>query len=292
MTDNARAIVLMIASMAGFTGVDVFAKLARETQSAGQVLALTSGLMFVIFYVAMWRNGERLSHPLAWNRTLLVRSMGEVVGSVGIIIALGLVPLSTVVVLGQALPLAATLGAVVFLGEKVGWRRWAAVGAGFFGVLLILRPGLEGFDPNALWVVLYIVGLAARDLASRGLPRTISTQFAVTWSMLYLTIAGVVLVWFEGGWQPIDGPAAAYLLAITLSASVGVTLITMAMRLGEVSAVAPFRYSRLIFALGFAFLVFGEVPDAATWAGSALIVGSGLYAFWRERQGAARAKDA
>ena len=292
MTDNARAIVLMIGSMAGFTAVDVFVKLARDTQSAGQVLALTSAVIFAIFYALMLRKGERLMTPLAWNRTMLIRSAGEVFGSLGIIVALGLVPLSTVTVLGQALPLAATLGAAIFLGEQVGWRRWAAVSAGFLGVLLILRPGLEGFDPNALWVLMYIIGLAARDLASRGLPREITTNFAVAWSMIFLTLAGVGLVWVEGGWQPVDGPTAFYLLAISLSAAVGVALITMAMRLGEVSAVAPFRYSRLLFALALAFLVFGEVPDAATWAGSALIVGSGLYAFWRERQLAARARDA
>lgn len=282
----------MIGSMAGFTGVDVFAKLARDTQSAGQVLALTSAGIFAIFYAVMRAKGGRLLTPDAFQRVMLLRAGGEVVGSTGIIIALGLVPLATVVVMGQALPLAATVGAAIFLGEVVGWRRWAAVLAGFVGVLIILRPGLEGFDPNALWVLLYIFGLAARDLASRGLPRTMSTEFAVAWSMVYLTAAGVALVYWEGGWQPVDMRAGLYLVAVTLSASIGVALITVAMRIGEVSAVSPFRYSRILFGLFLAFLVFREVPDLATWVGSVLIVGSGLYAFWRERQRAARAKDA
>ncbi len=286
--NNTRAILLMTLSMAAFAGVDATIKLASRSIGPGQITAVTSAAIFLIFFSVLKLNGERFLDRSALGRVMVIRSTGEVIGSVGIIIALGLVPLSTVTVMGQALPLAVTVGAALFLGEQVGWRRWLAVSVGMAGVLLILRPGFAGFDANVLWVLLYIVGLGARDLASRVLPRSVSTPFAVAWSMLALTIAGLCLLPFEGGWKPMNVPTTLYLAGMTACASVAITLITVAMRTGEVSAVAPFRYTRIVFALFVAYALFGEVPDAATWVGSAMIVGSGLYAFLRERRSAAR----
>lgn len=280
---NARAILLMVASMAFFSGVDAFVKLASATQSAGQIVAITSPGIFLVFWAVMVRHRIPLFDRRALGTALIVRNTGEVIGSVGIIIALGLAPLATVSALAQALPLAVMVGAAVFLGETIGWRRWAAVFAGLVGVLVILRPGGTGFDPNLLWILLYIFGLGARDLASRVLPPETSTSFAAAWSMIPLTIAGLLMIPFQGGWQPIDGPTALYHLGIVVCAATAIFFITEAMRAGEASAVAPFRYSRIVFALIVAMIVFGERPDVWTWLGAALIVGSGLYSFWRER---------
>lgn len=282
--NNTRAILLMVAAMASFAAVDVFIKLASATQSAGQIVAISSLAVFAINWAIMAARRERLFTARALDRALLLRSAGEVAGSVGIVIALGLVPLSTVSVMGQALPLGITFAAAVFLHEPVGWRRWTAVCLGFLGVMIILRPGLEGFDPNVLWVLLYVGGLTARDIASRLLPADISTPFAVAWAMLALGTAGLVMMPFQGGWHPIDAPTALWHLGLIAFMTLAMALITAAMRTGEVSAVAPFRYTRIVFALTAAFLFFGEVPDALTWVGAALIVGSGLYSFLRERR--------
>ncbi len=281
---NARAILLITLSMVGFVGVDIFVKLASSAVGPGQILATTSAVIFLTFLAILKLKGERFFTRAALGRAMLVRTAGEVVGSVGIIIALGLVPLSTVTVMGQAMPLVVTVGAALFLGETVGWRRWMAVVVGLVGVLFILRPGFEGFDANVLWVLLYVVGLGARDLASRQLPRSVSTPYAVAWAMGCLTLAGTALIPFEGGWAPMSPLTTVYLFGMVVMASMAITLITVAMRVGEASAVAPFRYTRLIFALVAAYVLFGEVPDALTWLGSGLIVGSGLYAFVRERQ--------
>lgn len=282
--NNTRAILLMVAAMASFAAVDVFIKLASATQSAGQIVAISSLAVFAINWAIMAARRERLFTARALDRALLLRSAGEVAGSVGIVIALGLVPLSTVSVMGQALPLGITFAAAVFLHEPVGWRRWTAVCLGFLGVMIILRPGLEGFDSNVLWVLLYVGGLTARDIASRLLPADISTPFAVAWAMLALGTAGLVMMPFQGGWHPIDAPTALWHLGLIAFMTLAMALITAAMRTGEVSAVAPFRYTRIVFALTAAFLFFGEVPDALTWVGAALIVGSGLYSFLRERR--------
>lgn len=280
--NNTRAILLMTGAMAAFALVDMFVKLASDGQSAGQIIALTSVPGFVLF--ALWerRRGGRIWRRDAVHPVLLIRSAGEVIGSIGIIMALALAPLASVTALGQAQPLAVTLGAVLFLGEKVGWRRWTAVVLGFVGVLVILRPGFGAFDPNLLWVLLYIFGLAARDLASRLIPAGVSTQFAVAWAMVPMAFAGAAMMPFQGGWHPVDALGAFYLLGVTLSVAAALWMITTALRMGEVSSVAPFRYTRILFSLAIAFVVFGERPDIFTWAGAALIVGAGLYSYWRE----------
>lgn len=274
----------MTGAMAAFALVDMFVKLASRTQGAGQIIAISSAATAVIFIGWVWRDRERLFRPEALGKALLIRSAGEVIGSIGIVMALALAPLSSVAALGQAQPLAVTMMAALFLGEKVGWRRWLAVVLGFIGVLIIMRPGFGDFDPNLLWVFLYIFGLAARDVASRALPPSVSTPFAVAWAMIPMTAAGIVLMQVQGGAEPVGALTALYYVGLTLSVVVALWMITSALRTGEVSMVAPFRYTRILFALAIAFVVFGEVPDAWTWIGAALIVGSGVYAFLRERQ--------
>ena len=282
-TSGTWAILLTIIAMACFAVVDALVKLASESQGAGQVIFISSVATFGLFWIAMWRSRERLWVPNALNPALLVRTAGEVAGSIGIVIALGLAPLSSVIALAQAQPLAVVLGAALFLREDVGWRRWAAVGLALIGVLMILRPGFGAFDPNLLWVLVFVVGLATRDLASRRLPTRISTSFAVAWSMVPMTFAGGLMMYFQGGWQPVGVETAAWYLGMILALAVALWTMTTAMRSGDVSSVAPFRYSRILFALIIAYIVFDEIPDLMTWAGVTLIVGSGLYAFWRER---------
>ncbi len=283
-TSGARAILLTVIAMACFAAVDAFVKLASESQGAGQVVFISSVATFCLFRAAMWRSGERLWSPEALDPALLVRTAGEVAGGIGIVIALGLAPLSSVIALAQAQPLAVVVGAALFLKEDIGWRRWAAVGLALAGVLMILRPGFSAFDPGLLWVLVYVFGLAARDLASRRLPARVSTPFAVAWSMVPMAPAGAVMMLFQGGWRPVSLETAVWYLGMILAISAALWTLTTAMRSGDVSSLAPFRYSRILFALVIAYLVFGEVPDLMTWAGVTLIVGSGLYAFWRERR--------
>ncbi len=274
----------MIGAMAGFATVDAFFKLATATQSAGQILAITSLASFAIFFTILKRNGERLIHPNALNPLVQIRAASETAGTFGIVMALAVVPLAEVTVIAQSQPLVVTLMAAAFLKEKIGPRRWTAVALGLLGVIIIMRPGLSAFDPNHLWVLLYVVGLSFRDVASRALPAELSTSFVVSWSLIWLTVFGLFLMPFQGGWHPIDGRTAFYLVGITVTVSIALALITMSFRSGEIGAVAPFRYARIVFGLALAWLVFGETLDLISWLGLALIVGSGLYAFWRENQ--------
>ncbi|RZW00559.1 MAG: DMT family transporter [Rhodobacteraceae bacterium] len=281
---NSRAILFMVLSMAAFSVADALVKFASQAIKPGQFIAVTSAALFVIFFILLRRNGERFFSREALEPAMLVRTISEVIGTTGIVMALTVSPLSTVTVLGQAMPLVVMVGAALFLNETIGWRRWFAAGLGLAGVLLILRPGAATFDPGLLWVILYVLGLGTRDLASRKLPARISTPFAVAWSMLPLVVVGLIMMSFQSGWQPVGGVSAIYLGAFIIMTSGAVALITVAMRIGEVSAVAPFRYTRILFGLLIAVAVFDEDLDAITFLGAALIAGSGLYAFWRERR--------
>ena len=274
----------MIGAMAGFASVDAFFKLATATQSAGQILAITSLASFFIFLVILRRAGGQLIHRDALNPLVQIRAASETAGTYGIVMALAVVPLAEVTVIAQSQPLVVTLMAAAFLNEKIGLRRWIAVALGLLGVIIIMRPGLGAFNPNHLWVLLYVVGLSCRDVASRALPSHLSTPFVVSWSLIWLTLFGLFLMPFQGGFHRIDGQTAFYLAGITITVSIALALITMSFRAGEIGAVAPFRYARIVFGLALAWLVFGETLDLISWLGLALIVGSGLYAFWRENQ--------
>ncbi len=281
---NTRAILLMTAAMAFFALTDTFIKLSAETLQSGQILFVTSAGSAVLFLPLLYRARTSLFSGDLLQPSVVIRTAGEIVGSLGIVVSLSLIPFATVSAVLQAQPLAMTLGAALFLRETVGWRRWMAVALGLVGVLIILRPGMEAFDPNSLWMLLAIFGLTARDLGTRILPAHITTAFVSTWAMLCLALLGLVLMPFQGGWQPIGGTVWIWLVGVSVSVSFAFLTITAALRMGEVSSIAPFRYTRIIFALAIAYLVFGESIDGATWAGAALIIGSGLYAFWRERR--------
>ncbi|WP_212525669.1 DMT family transporter [Actibacterium sp. MT2.3-13A] len=283
--DNLRAILLMVAAMAGFALEDMFIKHVSATLPIGQILLVLGTGGAVIFAALALRQGARLISRDLFTRPVLLRNAGEVIGTMGFVLAIAMTPLSSASAILQATPLAVTLGAALFLGEQVGWRRWSAIGIGFFGVLMVIRPGLSGFEPASLFAVQAVVGLALRDLATRATPRNVTTMQLSTYGFATLVPLGAVLLAVSPETlQPIPGPTA---LRLAGALGFGVTsyyAIVAAMRMGEVSVVTPFRYARLVFALIIGTLVFGEHPDAWTLAGAALIIGSGLYTFAREAQ--------
>ena len=230
----------------------------------------------------MIRSGEAVFSAHVFDRAILIRSVGELLAWIGLTESLRVAGLGTVTAVMQAQPLAVVLGAALFLREAVGWRRWLAIGTGFLGVLIILGPGASGFGTGLLWTIPAIIGLTMRDLASRVLPKGISTNFAVAWAMVLIAAYAVFLLWREGGWDPFPAATWGWLGLLIVLVSLGMALITVAMRLGEASVVAPLRYTRIVFGLGLAFVFFGEVPGPSVWLGAGLIVAAGLYSYWRE----------
>jgi len=281
---NLREILLMIAAMAGLATADVFIKLVTAELPLGQVMLFLGSSGAVFFAILARANGETMLSRDLLSSPVMIRNVAEVVGTFGFMMAITHTALSSASAILQAMPLAITLGAVLFLGETVGWRRWMAIAVGFGGVLMIIRPGLDGFEPASLFAVLAVLGLAARDLATRATTGRLSSMVLASYGFAMLLPAGLLMT-VTGAGLIIPSPTAGLqLLGGFLASILGYYAITAAMRTGAVSVVSPFRYSRLIFALAFGFWVFGERPDVLTLGGAVLIILSGLYALLRERQ--------
>ena len=216
-------------------------------------------------------------------KPVALRVAAEVGGTVAFLTAIVHLPLANTAAIFQALPLAVTLGAALAFREPVGWRRWLAITAGFIGVLIIVRPGLEGFNQYSLFALGSVVFFAVRDLATRPIPAHIPSLFITLVTTVTVTVAGGVILFPLGGWTPPSGRALALLALAAVLVLVGYQYVIMALRAGDISAVAPFRYSALLWAMLLGYLVFGDRPDAMMMTGAAIIVLSGLYAFYRER---------
>lgn len=280
MTDNQRGALYMTASMAGFAVEDVFVKAAARGLPLGQVL-LTIGLAGMLVFSAMAaRRGEALLPPAFLSRPMLVRSCFEVTGRLFYGLAITLTALSTTSAILQATPLVVVAGAALVFGERVTPMRWLAVLVGFVGVLVILRPGSD-FSALSLLAVVGLLGFAGRDLATRAAPKGLSNRQLGALGFAMLAAAGVILLAVTGGAKIPTGLGLFHLAGGTVFGVAGYHALTFAMRTGEVSAVTPFRYTRLIFAMVLAMALFGERPDLATWIGAALVVGSGIFALKR-----------
>lgn len=289
-TDNTAATVLMVGSMAAFAVEDLFLKRAATALPPGQVIAMMGAGGALVFWIIAAIKRQPILTARALSGAPLLRALSEAGATMLYITALALIPLSVNSALLQASPLVVTMGAAVFLGETVGWRRWTAIGVGFAGVLIVLQPWNDSFHVAGVLTVLCVVVLAARDLATRAMPAEIGTFQLTTWAYLALVPAGVLLMVLGSDRPaPIDPTRWIDLGLALVSGLFGYYAVTAATRLGEASVVAPFRYARLVFALILAMVFLGERPGPAMLTGAALIIGSGLYTFARERM---RAKAA
>ena len=284
MRDNLRGSLWMVAAMAGFSVEDMFLKSAAASLPVGQILVIFGAGGMIGFAVLAARRGERLLHAAILSPAILIRCVFEVAGRLFYTLAIALTPLSSASAILQATPLVVVMGAALIFGERVGWRRWTAIAVGFAGVLIILRPGLDGFTPLSLLAVLGMLGFAGRDLATRAAPPVLSNLQLGVYGFAMMVPTGAVLLAVSGGAALPSAIAAGQLAAATVIGVLAYYALTSAMRMGEVSVVTPFRYTRLVFALILGAAVFGERPDAATLLGSAVIVASGVYTLLRSRR--------
>jgi drug/metabolite transporter (DMT)-like permease len=282
--DNLRGASVMVLAMLGFALEDAVIKLLAGALPIGQIIALLGVGGALVFAILCRAKGQSL-----WDRsflapTILLRNLSEMIGTLGFVTAIALIPLSTASAILQASPLLVTLGAALFLGESVGWRRWAAILVGFVGVLLIIRPGTEGFNWLSLFAVQGVVGLAIRDLATRRVVAAVSSMQLSFMAFVAVILAGVLLL-MVGGVAPValSLSQSGLLLAAMLIGAISYFGITYAMRIGEISFVTPFRYSRMVFALIIGVTLFNESPSSLTLIGATIIILSGLYTLRREQ---------
>ncbi|WP_417263044.1 DMT family transporter [Celeribacter sp.] len=282
---NLRAILMIIGSMAFFTVEDMFIKQLSTVMPVAEVLLLICIGCAAIFTIWALLRRDRIFTARNWRPMILLRASTEAVGSIAFVTALSRVEISTVGAVFQSMPLVVTLGAAVFLKERVGWRRWSAISVGFIGVLMIIRPGFSAFEPQALWVLVAVVAVAARDLMTRVMDVAVPSTVVSMQAYLAVLPAALLALWVSGATPVAPDLTLSGMLAIAmLAGTLGYALIVSGMRLGDASAVTPFRYARLVFTMIGGILVFGERPDMMTYLGSALIIASGLYSFLRERK--------
>ena len=274
----------MIAAMAGFAVEDMFLKFAARQLPVGQILMIFGAGGMIGFAILAKAQGARLITPALLSPSIFGRAGFEVMGRLFYTLAIALTPLSSASAILQATPLVVVAGAALIFGETVGWRRWSAISVGFVGVLVILRPGLEGFTPLSILAVLGMLGFAGRDLATRAAPKTISNLTLGVYGFAILVPTGAALLAWTGGAVWPSNFTSVALAAATAFGVAAYYALTAAMRVGEVSLVTPFRYTRLLFALVLGAVFFAERPDAATLIGSGIIVGSGIYTLLRGRR--------
>jgi len=275
----------MIAAMAIFAIEDAFIKAASVILPVGQVLVVFGLGGALVFASVALVNKEPLFNPGVVSRPMLVRVVFEITGRLFYVLALSLIPLSAATVILQATPIVVVAGAAVVFGEKVGWRRWTAIFVGLIGVVVILQPGTDSFSILSFLAVLGMIGFAGRDLASRAAPAMLSTAILGLYGFLSIVVAGGLYA----GWQGLpfvmpDGETSSYVAGAILAGVAAYSCLMKAMRTGEVSAVTPFRYTRLLFGIALGIVLFGERLNGAMMVGSGLIVVSGLFILWRGRQ--------
>ena len=279
--ENLHGMLAMLAAMFFFVTNDTFVKLSSASLDLPQILFIRGGIACVLIAILAWYMGALSTWPRRGWKVMGLRVIGEIGSTLLFLTALFQMPIANVTAILQGMPLVMTVLSAILLGEIVRWRRWAAVVAGFVGMLLVVQPGGADFNAYALFAVASLAFAALRDLASRYLPAELPTPFVALVSMISVTVVGGAWSLAEP-WKPVPGEVLIYLACAAALLSGAFYFITEAMRHGEVSLVAPFRYSIIVWAILLGYLVWGQLPDPLAGAGMVLVVGSGLYVFYRE----------
>lgn len=279
---SSRAVWLMLAAVALFALMDAGLKTLAAHYPPFQVAALrgVSSLPLVLGW-AVWTVGWRSLLRVRWPLHLLRGVLG--VGMMAsFVYALKRLPLSTAYAIFFVAPLLITALSVPFLGEKVGPRRWTAIAMGLLGVLVVLRPTGAGM---LSWAGVAVLGAALAYAVSaitvRVLARSDSNQAMVVWLLALMALGAGILAW--PAWQPLRAEHVGVVAAIGVVGTLGQYAITEAFRQGEASLIAPLEYSALVWGVALDLALWGVLPDAFTWLGAAIIMGSGLYLLRREK---------
>lgn len=290
LSDNLRGALIMMASMAAFTFNDVCVKATGGEVPLNQLLFLR-GIVTSVFILILTIHLGALKFALPrkdWG-LIALRTISEIGAAYFFLTALFNMPIANITAILQVLPLTVTLGAALFFRDPVGWRRMTAILVGFCGMLLIVRPGPEGFNLYAIYGMIAVVFVTSRDLATRKMsPETPSMMVTLSASvgvMLYFGVGAMTEPWVS-----VSLANTTLIIGASVFIIGGYLFSVMVMRVGEVSFIAPFRYTGLLWALLLGLVLFGDWPDNLTLLGAAIVVASGVFTLYRERQVARRSR--
>lgn len=292
---NRRGIIAMTGAMASFVVNDAIVKYVSESLAGAQLIvirgAFATMLLLGIAHAMGLLRGPQSRALEILHRPVMIRSALDAAATLVYLTALFHLPLANATAINMATPLFLALLAVLWLGERIGPARWLAIGLGFVGVILIVQPKADGFNGYSLLCLFGTLLHAARDLFTRkidvGMPSiliTLGTAVTVT------ILAGLISL--VQGWQPVTAAHVGLLAAASVFLSAAYFMLIRAMRAGEISFIAPFRYSALLIALVIGAVVWGETPNLLAWAGIALLLGAGVYMLVSERSRSRAALEA
>jgi drug/metabolite transporter (DMT)-like permease len=280
---NLHGILAMVLAVAVFIAADALVKYGGARLNSAQAIGVysmfaTAWLALAIAATGAWRRWRSIA-----DRRLLLRSALGCAGLYAYLVALFQIPLGIATAVKLSSPLMLAVLAVVLLRQRVDGRTWWALGAGFAGVLLVVRPSAEALD-FALWLALLAtLANALRDVTTRIITTAVPALVIAFTESALAAVVGCSWALAEG-WQEMMGGELAILGAASLLLAGGYQLIVLAMRLGDVAVIGAFRYSAILWAVAIGYALWSEVPHLPAVAGIALIVTSGLYLVHRERR--------
>ena len=284
LNSNMKGATLMTACVSAYVINDVFMKLLFSEIALFQAVFLRSIITVPPILIMVWITKVAIRNLSKQDkRLILVRVGAEIFITITFLTALKHMPLANVTAILQALPLAITMAAALFLAEPVGWRRWSAILVGFVGVLIVVRPGLEGFNIYSLSAFMAIIFLTVREISTRKLKSEVPTITVVLSTAVGSTLfAGIMMIGSE--WDTVSAVSWLLILGAAVAVLIATLLSVMAMRIGDIGFVSPFRYTSMLGAIGLGILMFGDWPDQPTLVGTLIIVSTGIYTFHREQK--------
>lgn len=291
--ENLRGILSVSACNLLFLINDAFLKVANEELPLTQILFLRGLFVTPILLVMVIATGAHRQFALLANWPVFWRTLSEVCAAFLFLQALFHIPIANANAILQIVPLMITAAGAVFLGEAVGWRRWTAIAVGFVGVLIVVRPGLAGFDAFSLYALASMFFITLRDMTTRIMPAGLPALLVGLVTGAAVGLSGPVLGLATGEQWVMPSMWSLGLIFAAVFFLIGgyVTAVDF-MRHGDISVVAPFRYTVIVFAMIVGFTVWGEVPDSLMLIGTAVIIATGVYTLHRERSAARLREEA
>ena len=284
-SENIKGAIYMCLSMAGFVLNDAVIKYASADIGMYQSIFVRGCFAVIIIGIACIYNGAFKIIPNRLDHKLIIwRTLAEIFATITFLTALFYLPIANITALLQALPLTVTLAASWFLGEKIGWRRGVAILIGFIGVLLIIQPGTDEFNVYSILGIFCVIFVTIRDLVVRKFSAKISTLYVAFITAAAIALVGGFLTFTYEGWIPMKLNEVILLFIASTLIFVGYFFAISAMRSGQVSFVSPFRYTIMIWAIILGYLIWGDIPNNLTLLGISIVIGMGIFTFWREAQ--------
>jgi len=283
-----RSIALMVTASGLLTLNDAIVKWLAQSYPVGQVMTLRG--VFVIAIVFSWAAAHHRTSQLRVSNWRLQLTRGALmsISTFLFVTALALMPIADAIAVAFVGPVIATALAALLLHEPVGWRRWSAIAVGFAGVVIMLRRTPDLVRVVAIVPLLAALAGAFRDVVTRKMGTGGESTLAIMLiSTSVVTLAGLFTI--PLGWSPLRIADLALFIGSALLVGSAQALMIESFRLGAIGLVGPFKYTSLVWAILLGLLVWGDLPDAWTWAGSTLVVGSGLY-IWRREHALAKSR--